>query len=82
MTTRTFRVRVYFPETPKREKYVESNAHGFTIATRTNIAAAREARARVTANGFGIRSVSHSPNDTINVYAEPLKPSPTRAVKP
>lgn len=69
MPNRTFRVRVLFPETPERKKYVESPAHGFTLQARAFDAAASEARARAVANGLVVRSVSHSPGDVLVMLA-------------
>lgn len=73
MPNRTYRVRVLFPETPERKKYVESAAHGFMLSSRTHDAASAEARARVVANGLVVRSVAHSPNDMIVVHAHDPK---------
>lgn len=73
MPNRTYRVRVLFPETPERKKYTESFAHGFTIQARTHDVAAIEARARVMANGFIVRSVAHSPENVLVVHAHDPK---------
>lgn len=78
MPNRTYRVRVLFPETPERKKHVESQAHGFALQALTADAAAREARARIIANGFVVRSLSHSPGDVIYVSAINPKQMPVR----
>lgn len=73
MSHSTYRVRVQLPEDPKEQRFVESQRLGFALEARTHDQARRLAREKLAANGIQVRSVSHGPENTINVLARDPK---------